>query len=91
MSTVTQTANCALSLSTDPTATSVHRCISFRPVLTSRPYADEPARRAAPTRPLDVLYPSLYVQPSSIAGRCAAGLLGVVVVSAAKRRPARGV
>jgi hypothetical protein len=79
----------ALSLSTDPTAASVNRSISFRPMLTSHPRTEETTRESAPSQSLEVLYPSLYAERPSLSGRCAAAFRAIVAMISAGRRPAR--
>lgn len=68
------------SFSTDQTALSVNRFVAARPTLMSRSETSAPRRYAAGIPfPLEVLYPSLYAERSSLAQRCGTYLRAIAM------------
>jgi hypothetical protein len=85
MTSFAHAANTALSLSTDPTAASLTRALVFRSATSRREDTEAHRVAAQSSRPLDVLYPSLFVAARPIGGRCADVLHALV---ANPRKPA---
>lgn len=81
-----------LRFSTDQTALNVNRFIAARPALMGRPEASaQPSGTSAAPVPLQVLYPSLYAERSSLVQRWGDSLRAIAIIAgspfAAARKP----